>query len=132
MNAVLGFAQLLETEALSPDQSDSVQQILQGGRHLLDLINEILDIARIESGHISLSPEGCPLAEVVQQVRTLIRVAAAGGIVITVDIGQDCPSYVHADRQRLQQILLNLLGNRQHNHANGRILVTCSAAQDEA
>ena len=132
MNAVLGFAQWLETEALSPEQSDSVQQILQGGRHLLDLINEILDVARIESGYISLSPEGVRLAEVVQRVADLMRpLATARGIAITVDIGPDCPPYVHADRQRLQQIFLNLLGNAvKYNRANGRIFVTCSVGLD--
>jgi PAS domain S-box-containing protein len=132
MNAVLGFAQLLEIEGLPREQADSVQQILQGGRHLLDLINEILDVARIESGHISLSPEAVPLAEVVQQIVDLIRpLASARGIEVTVDIGPDCPPYVHADRQRLQQILLNLLGNAvKYNRTNGRILVTCAIGPD--
>src|SRR5258708_15978801 len=66
LNAVLGFAQVLEMDALPPEQLDSVQQILKGGRHLLELINEVLDIARIEAGHISLSPEAVHLPELVR------------------------------------------------------------------
>lgn len=132
LNAVLGFAQLLELEALPPERADSVQQILKGGRHLLDLINEVLDIVRIEADHISLSPEAVRLAEVVQQVVDLIHpLAAARGITITVDIGSGCPPYVHADRQRLKQILLNLLGNAvKYNRERGQVIVTCCPGQD--
>src|SRR5438874_9089568 len=63
LNAILGFAQLLEMDQLNPDQSECIQQIMKGGRHLLDLINEVLDIARIEAGRISLSPEPVHVGE---------------------------------------------------------------------
>jgi signal transduction histidine kinase/CheY-like chemotaxis protein len=132
LNAILGFAQLLELDKLSLEPADSVQQILKGGRHLLELINEVLDIARIEEGHISLSPEAVRLFEVVQEVVDLIRpLAAARGVVITVDIGSGCPSHVHADRQRLKQILLNILGNAvKYNRERGAVILTCATGQD--
>ncbi|HEX9368893.1 MAG TPA: ATP-binding protein, partial [Vicinamibacterales bacterium] len=132
LNAVLGFAQLLELDVLPPEQAESLEQILRGGRHLLELINEVLDISRIEAGHISLSPEAVALAEVVQQVVDLIRpLAAARGVVITVEIGPECASHVHADRQRLKQILLNILGNAvKYNHERGTVIVTCATGRD--
>jgi len=125
LNAVLGFAQLLELDVLPPEQAESLEQILRGGRHLLD-------ISRIEAGHISLSPEAVALAEVVQQVVDLIRpLAAARGVVITVEIGPECASHVHADRQRLKQILLNILGNAvKYNHERGTVIVTCATGRD--
>src|SRR5687767_15191565 len=57
LNAIMGFAQVLELDPLLPAQTDSVRQIMRGGQHLLNLINEVLDIARIEAGHLTLSPE---------------------------------------------------------------------------
>jgi PAS domain S-box-containing protein len=132
LNAVLGFAQVLEMDGLPPEQLDSVQQILKGGRHLLELINEVLDIARIEAGHISLSPEAVPLTEVVQQVTDLMQpLAAARGIRVSVDLRPDCAPYIHADRQRLKQILLNLLGNAvKYNRERGQVIVSCSPRPD--
>lgn len=132
LNAVLGFAQLLELDTLPREQAESLQQILSGGRHLLGLINEVLDIARIEAGHISLSPEAVRLAEVVQHVVDMIRpLAAARGVVITIDVAPGSASHVHADRQRLKQILLNILGNAvKYNREGGAVIVTCAPGQD--
>src|SRR6266481_5151345 len=84
MNAVLGFAQLLEIDALTVGQRDSVDHILRGGRHLLGLIDEVLDISRIEAGHLSVSLEPVLLSEVIRDISELIQ-----------------PCYVLADRQRL-------------------------------
>ena len=75
LNAILGFAQLLELDDLGREHADSVRQILSGGRHLLDLINEVLDIARIEVGHLSLSPEPVPSAKSIAQTRRAGRAA---------------------------------------------------------
>jgi PAS domain S-box-containing protein len=128
LNAILGFAQILELEALPAEQADSVRQILQGGRHLLDLINEVLDISRIEAGHLSLSPQSIPLLEIVQQCVDLISpLAAARGIAVSVTLDPACSAWVHADRQRLRQVLLNLLGNAvKYNREGGRVVITCT------
>lgn len=102
LNAVLGFAQLLEMDDLASGQTESVRQILKGGRHLLELINEVLDIVRIESGHLSLSPEPVAASEIVHQALELVRpLAARRGIELDGDAITSCERYVPADRQRL-------------------------------
>ena len=127
LNAVLGFAQILELDAVSPEQKDSVRQILNGGRLLLNLINEVLDISRIEAGHISLSLESVPVAEGVQHVADLLKpLAALRGIVVSVDVAGGCPPYVRADRHRLEQVLVNLVGNAvKYNRENGTVRIAC-------
>lgn len=128
LNAILGFAQLLESDGLTAEQRDSVRHILKGGGHLLDLINEVLDLARIESGHLSLSPEPVAIGDVVQASVALIRPLAARRH-ITVDdesLASCAARHVLADRQRLNQILMNLLSNAvKYNREGGRVQVTC-------
>jgi PAS domain S-box-containing protein len=125
LNAILGFAQVLEQEQLTEEQADSVSQILSGGRHLLELINELLDVARIEGGHLSLSPEPVSVAEAVQHVVELVRsLADQHGITLVVE-NIDPTRHVRADRQRLTQILLNLLSNAvKYNRPNGTVKVS--------
>jgi PAS domain S-box-containing protein len=127
LNAVLGFAQILAGEPLSAEQQDSVRQILSGGRHLLDLINEVLDIARIESGRLGLSPEAVGLRDVVTQAVELIApLASHRRVRVVVEEGalRDGRA-VMADRQRLSQVLLNLLSNAvKYNRPNGRVTVS--------
>ena len=127
LNAVLGFAQLLEMDRLSADQRESVAQILEAGRHLLDLMNEVLDISRIESGNLSLSPEPVAVADVVDQVVRLTRPLGAARQIEVRSLAAKCPvEYVRADRQRLNQILLNLVSNAiKYNRPNGTVTVWC-------
>lgn len=127
LNAVLGFAQLLDMDNLSADQRESVSQILEAGRHLLDLMNEVLDISRVESGNLSLSPEPVAVAEIIDQVVKLMRPLGARR---QIDV-QALPTtaddrHVRADRQRLNQILLNLMSNAvKYNREGGRVTVSC-------
>jgi PAS domain S-box-containing protein len=132
LNAVLGFGQLLESEALTPDQHDSVRHIVKGGRHLLDLINEVLDISRVEAGELALSPEPVLAADLIQDAVDLIRpLADERGIQLVIDRSGVCDCYVFADRQRAKQILLNLLSNAvKYNRPRGTIAVSCNAAGD--
>jgi signal transduction histidine kinase/ActR/RegA family two-component response regulator len=109
LNAVLGFSQLLAMDELDERQREAVEQINKGGRHLLDLINEVLDIARIEAGRLSLSMEPVDLADVVEEALALVQPLAVQRQV-RVEVG-DIEGTVLADRQRLKQILLNLLSN---------------------
>ncbi len=122
MNAIIGFAQMLEYEgALSTDQQDSVHEILQASRHLLELINEVLDLARIESGRIQLSLETTEIAAVVDDCRHLVEpLALARGITLTIDVPTGAA--VYADRIRLKQALLNLLSNAiKYNREGGSV-----------
>jgi signal transduction histidine kinase/CheY-like chemotaxis protein len=131
LNAILGFAQILQMDTLTPDQTEGVQQILRGGGHLLDLINEVLDIARIEVGQLSLSPEPVPVEEVVTHVVSLVRpLATRRRITITND--QDAEGlHVRADRQRLNQILVNLVSNAvKYNRDGGTVHVSWLCRDD--
>ena len=125
LNAVLGFAQLLGADGLTGEQSECVRQILHGGQHLLDLINEVLDIARIEAGHLSLSPEPVAVREIVRRAMALVSpLAAQRNITLAFDDAAAGSCSVVADRQRLTEILLNLLSNAvKYNRPGGRVTV---------
>jgi PAS domain S-box-containing protein len=127
LNAILGFAQILEFEIRTPEDKDSVRQILSGGKHLLDLINEVLDVASIEAGRLSLSLEPVAVDDVVQQVLDLLRPLAGARHISLVSAVESRESvYVRADRQRLKQILLNLVGNAvKYNRDGGTVTASC-------
>ena len=125
LNGIIGFAQLLELEVPDGTQRESVDHILKGGRHLLGLINEVLDVARIEAGNLAMSPEPVSADEVLRAALALIRPQAAAR---SVQILEPAPvgRYVTADRQRLQQVLLNLLSNAvKYNRQGGAVRVGC-------
>ena len=126
LNSILGFAQLLAMSDLSEEDRDSAGRILEAGRHLLALINEIIDIARIESGKLSLSLEPISLLTLVEDTSQLMAPLAAAR---SITISQDCPRTglaVQADQQRLSQVLVNLLSNAvKYNREGGTIAVTC-------
>jgi PAS domain S-box-containing protein len=127
LNAVIGFGQLLELDELEPHQTEAVQHILGAGRHLLDLINEVLDISRIESGTMTLSLEPVHLASVLDDAVLLIRpLADAAQVRLVSDSACNSDVHVVADEQRLQQVLLNLLSNAvKYNRAGGKVSVRC-------
>jgi signal transduction histidine kinase/HAMP domain-containing protein/ActR/RegA family two-component response regulator len=128
LNAVIGFAQILELDDLDGEQAESVDHILRSGRHLLDLINEVLDISRIESGTFTTSPEAVDVHEAVTEAVGLITPLAKGrDLTIAVREPEDPALHVLADRQRLKQILLNLLSNAvKFNRPSGTIEVEAS------
>ena len=129
LNAILGFAQLMETAIPSPtdSQRESIAQILQAGWHLLKLINEILDLALIESGKVSLSRESVSLAEVMSECRAMMESQAQQrGITMTFP-KFDAPFFVRADRTRLKQIVINLISNAiKYNIEQGSVVIDCA------
>jgi signal transduction histidine kinase len=131
LNAVLGFGQLLEMGELRDDQEEAVGQILKGGRHLLDLINEVLDIARIEAGQFSLSPEPVLVEELLREAVDLVRpLAVERNIDLLSGPTGGCHVYAFADRQRIKQILLNLLSNAiKYNRMRGSVRLSCDEAR---
>ncbi len=127
LNAILGFAQLLEMDALDSEQTESVDQILKAGRHLLSLVDEVLDIARIEAGRMSLSLEPIDVGAVVREAWELVKHRAdQENITFAGADAMDCDVKVTADQQRLKQVTLNLLSNAvKYNEPNGTVTVTC-------
>ena len=132
LNAILGFAQLMESASPLPtdSQKENIDQILEAGWHLLKLINEILDLAVIESGKVSLSPESVSLAEVMFECQTMMEPQAQQrGISVTFP-RFDKPVFVRADRTRLKQILINFLSNAiKYNKERGEVVVECAVAE---
>jgi signal transduction histidine kinase/CheY-like chemotaxis protein len=131
LNSILGFAQLLEMGDRTATERDSVGHILKAGRHLLDLINEVLDISRIESGTIALSMEPVLMAEIVAETLDIVRPTAdQRSVVIENRVDLASHDYALADRQRLKQILLNLLSNAiKYNRPGGRVTVACERSE---
>jgi len=134
LNAILGFAQLMDSEATpaTPAQKESIGQILHAGWYLLELINEILDLALIESGTMSLSQEPVSLAEVMHECHAMIEPQAQKR---SLDLSFPCfdtQRFVRADRTRLKQVLINLLSNAiKYTPAGGAVAVECSADNAE-
>jgi len=133
LNAVLGFAQLLELDQLTGPQQESVTQILKGGRHLLDLINEVLDISRIDTGTLPLSLEPVLVRELVEDTLVLMRpLADHRHIRVVANSPAIGGAYVLADRQRLKQILLNLVANGvKYNNDGGTVAVSWDPVDSE-
>ena len=131
LNAILGFAQLIEvgTPAPTPGQQASLEQIIKGGWYLLALINDILDLAAIESGHAALAMNTVPLAAVLLDCQAMIEpLATERSVHINFpDLPPSCG--VEADPIRLKQVIINLLSNAiKYNHEGGRVEVSCSTA----
>lgn len=128
LSAILGFAQLLEsgTPQPTPTQRRSIDQILQSGWYLLDLINEVLDLAMIESGKLSLSLEPLALADVMHECQAMIEPQAQQRAIAVSFPQCDIPYFVKADRTRVKQVLINLLSNAiKYNREHGSVLVEC-------
>ena len=129
LNAILGFAQLLDSGKPPPtsSQKDCVDQIMQAGWYLLELINEILDLALIESGRLSLSSEHVALAELLADCQGMIDPQARKSGITAVFATPPNPLFVKADRTRAKQIFINLLSNAiKYNRVGGLVEVNCT------
>jgi len=134
LGAILGFAQLMESgePAPTPAQARSIDQILKAGWHLLDLINEILDLALIESGKLSISLEPVSLAEVIRECETMIEPQAQKHGINVVFVPAAAPCFINVDRTRVKQVLINLLANAiKYNKEGGTVTVESDLSQAE-
>jgi CheY-like chemotaxis protein len=136
LNAVLGFGQLLATDRLHPlpdHQLRQVQEILRGGKHLLDLISDLLELGCIEAGQLLVELEAVPLADLVSDCMSLVApLAKSHGVQLLAPGPDDLTFCALADRRRIKQVLLNLLGNAiKYNLPAGRAELECHATQNE-
>lgn len=125
MNAILGYAQLLENGDLTPKQRKGVNHILNNGQHLLSLINDVLDISGIEAGRQRLAIEPVQLAAIIEEVTDSMQVVAAKrDVSIEYTDVMDKRLFLLADRRRLKQILINMLGNAiKYNREGGKVTI---------
>jgi signal transduction histidine kinase len=132
LNSVIGFSQLLQMESSDPDVLRMLGHINNSGQHLLNLIDEILDISRIESGRVIVTLRAVSLADLVSDCVGIITLQASERG-IDLEVGDVTDALVRADKQRLRQVLLNLLSNAiKYNLPRGRITVTTEVAEDVA
>ncbi len=125
MNSILGFAQLMDMGELKPSHKKNVNHILDNGKHLLDLINEVLDIAGIEAGRQSLIPEPILLSAIIHEVNDVVQVAANHRNV-TLNLADSNANnlFVFANRLRIKQVLLNLINNAiKYNNQYGAVTI---------
>ncbi|MES1982174.1 MAG: ATP-binding protein [Pseudomonadota bacterium] len=134
LNAILGFAQLMQSSSPPPTtvQGNRLNEILKAGWHLLELINEILDLTRIESGKLALTKESISLAMVMRECRALVEVQAhQQGIKMSFPALAD-RVLVQGDRMRLKQVLLNLFSNAiKYNRPGGTVEIKCSSSNSK-
>ncbi len=129
LNAIIGFAQLMESDSPAPtsEQKESIAQILKAGWHLLKLINEVLDLAKVESGNMALSLEPVSLTEVMLECQDMVEPQAQKHGIRMIFPKLDIPYYVMADLTKLNQVLINLLSNAiKYNLPNETVEVSYS------
>ena len=127
LNAILGFSQVLELSLRDEADDQCIQHILKGGRHLLSLIDEVLDLARVEAGELALSLTTTSFGKLMQECTSFIsKLAQARGITCTAQLGPACRLAIRADELRLRQVLLNLLSNAiKYDREGGQVTLSC-------
>ena len=132
LNSIMGFAQLLEGADLEPDDRDCLDHIASAGKHLLELISDVLDISRIEAGKLPLSVDPVAPLEVIEESLNLVHpLGLERGISFQHEVGVTESTYILTDRQRLRQILINLLTNAViHSGGGGQVVMRCTETAD--
>ena len=131
LNAILGFGQLLEMDDLEPRQSENLEHILKAGQHLLSLVNEVLDISRMETGRLTLEPEPVEVRAVLREALDEVRPLAMR-YSVRLEPAPQCDGSILVDRHRLRQVLGHLLSNAvKFNREGGGVTVGCEAVSGE-
>ena len=133
LNAVLGFAQLMQnSREVTPEQRTNLEIITRSGIHLLNLINNVLDISKIESGRVELEESPHDLHQMIQEIRSLMYVRAQEkGLDFTVEQSRDFPRHVAVDGGKLRQVLFNLIGNGIKFTRQGQVTLRAMAIRPE-
>jgi ribose transport system substrate-binding protein len=134
MNAILGFSQLLKLDdTLTNKQKDFVREIIMGGNHLMELINEVLDLSKIEAGKLRCSLEDCNLNNILKECLTFIEpLATKHSIQIFNNINPTTNYTIHADRTRFKQVMFNLLSNAvKYNSDKGTVTLSCDVMDND-
>ncbi|MCP4196334.1 MAG: histidine kinase [Proteobacteria bacterium] len=131
LNGILGYAHILRSDPATPEkQQHGLDVIEQGGNHLLNLINDVLDLAKVESGKIDLYETDFSMPSLIRGVSEIIRIRAEGkGIAFRSEHPDNLPAVVHGDERRLRQILLNLLGNAVKFTVEGSVTLKVALRQ---
>jgi signal transduction histidine kinase/DNA-binding response OmpR family regulator len=134
LNGVIGYAQVLQADRrLAPDQQERVRIVQSSGEHLLRMINDVLDLARIEAGKLTVRPAPCALGDLLHDIAAAhAPAAAAKNLSFQFDLAPGLPAWVECDAQKLRQILDNLLGNAVKFTAAGRVTLRVSPAASAA
>lgn len=129
LNAILGFSQLLEMDASDDLTKNNAQEIINGGKHLLELVNEVLDLSKIETGNLELSIESHSLNQILNEMLSLINpIAEKHSVQINNKVSSLPDIYINVDVLRFRQVLLNILSNAiKYNSENGKVLIDCSS-----
>jgi PAS domain S-box-containing protein len=135
LNSILGFSQLLDfdsKQSLSTDQKESVDHIKTAGRYLLELIDDVLDLAKVETGRAKYDVEDISVMAIIDECLPAVKLAAESrGIVFSINDAADATHFIQADRRRLKQVLLNLFSNAvKYNQENGTVTVHIKEASD--
>jgi len=127
MNAILGFSQLLEMELDDPENKQYVAEIMRAGDHLLELINEVLDLAKIESGKVDLMLEDISCSKICAESLALVRtLAKSHRVEVGEQVCENMKAMVRVDFTRFKQVLVNLLSNAvKYNHSGGKVSLSC-------
>ncbi|MEN8126635.1 MAG: ATP-binding protein [Planctomycetota bacterium] len=132
MNAIIGFSELLKDEALTEEQLDYVETIRTSSEHLLHLINDVLDISKIEAGRLEITPERCSPTELAAQVDALLRPGAeARGLDFRVILDLELPGEMMTDAKHLYQTLINLVGNAIKFTERGHVCLRADVLKDD-
>ena len=129
LNAIMGFSELLSNDnTLTVGQKETLAIINRSGKHLLGMINDVLDISKIEAGRMELNVQPCDLLKLLQEISEMINVSALNNrLSFTLEISPETPQYIKADCGKLRQVLINLLGNAIKFTKQGEVQLRCYA-----